>query len=96
MQADVAQLRAEDVAIRADLGNEIRAVATGLGAFRTEVRRDLEATNVRIDALATKIDAQRADLAKDLKLQSMQQTIATGLTVYSAIALLFAALKLFP
>lgn len=39
---------------------------------------------------------RRVEIAKDLKLQSMQQTIATGVTVCSAIAWLFAALELFP
>ena len=42
------------------------------------------------------VQAGAAELSQDLELQSMQQTIATGLTVYSAIALLFAAPKLFP
>jgi hypothetical protein len=83
MEAGFALLRKEMSAIRMELGSEIRAVEAKLEA--------------RVDALAkttdTRFDVMSASLAKDLKLQSMQQTIRTGVMLYSSMALLFAALK---
>jgi len=108
MEADFALLRRDMEAGFALLRHETDSGSTRLrqdmDSGTTRLRQDMDSGSARLrqdmesgfTLMRQEMAAQRESFGKDLKLQARQQIIATGVTVYSGLGLLLAALKLLP